>query len=948
MNLSFSLPYRFARPLNVLMTALILSATAVQAQGVAGQNTGTDSAGRKEVRLDANTFQRSSKLPSWVKPIQVPQAQQRSAVVIRLHDTQFMVSPRPVVFVHRVTQINDSSALGQVGQLGVDFDPTYQRLVLHQVRILRGSSVLDQTAAVQVRFLQRELGLEQGVYSGETSATMLVSDLRVGDSLEWSYSVEGINPVFADRFADTAGWLDYSPIERRYLALTHPVRRKIYWKLVGGTPAEQAEVQPRISIQGSTQTLEFERLGMPGHEPEPQLPSTQPNWPYMQFSEFPDWQSVATWAEGLFPPVNPLPDELKGVVAKLARESDPEVQSVKALQWVQNEIRYFSVSMGESSHRPHPPAQVLAQRFGDCKDKSYLLLTILKALGLQARPVLLSARAPNYPASLWPTPLAFDHVVVELNLGGKTYHLDPTRSAQVGALSNMGMVQFNADVLPISAGTTGLSKMMPTNALALNTYDVHESFKVSRMDGPAELRSIKTWTGTNAEQLRLLIRQLTPEQFDKQVMQGYDRRYPGIELADKPQVVDDTASNRVTLTTRYTVPRPLETITDGWLLSYAAPNLYGVFSLPPSFKRKHPALVLAHPYRANYRLDINWPENVSATRDNRSIRVSHPLFELVSDRQFRGNQSRFSVSFESRGDTLQPQDLPAFSQELDKAYEAIGRGVFVDKSDIRSGQDEAVKLGDRLRQRVLAAATRITATIDTGKLSGEALSDILCDRAEALAQSGQYTRALQDAEAAVRLSPALAKAWQCRGGVLLAQGEFTKALADLNKALMLGGDVAVIARYRGIARFHLGQFREAEHEFSRLLASLTNDETPDAVYHTQWWAWSLMRQGKPLPERIQKWARRVATGAWPLPALGLLTGQVTPDQILAALNMRQGDERQMNLAEAWYYIGQHHMQAGRLAQARKAFEQCRAQGVSIYEEDAGARWELEKLAKILP
>ena len=45
------------------------------------------------------------------------------------------------------------------------------------------------------------------------------------------------------------------------------------------------------------------------------------------------------------------------------------------------EIRYYSVSLGESSHRPHTPAEVLRNRYGDCKDKSLLLVTIL-ALGV--------------------------------------------------------------------------------------------------------------------------------------------------------------------------------------------------------------------------------------------------------------------------------------------------------------------------------------------------------------------------------------------------------------------------------------------------------------------------------------------------------------------------------------------------------------------------------------
>lgn len=950
MNQSFQCRRGLVRQLGVWVSGLCLAMAMAQAQaqGAANNPTSGDSSNRKEVQLGAGTFVRSNKLPEWVKAMQAPTTERRNPVVVRLHDTQYMVKPRPVVYVHRVTQVNDSSALAQVGQLSVDFHPDYQRLVLHQVRILRGQSVLDQTATIQVRFLQRELGLEQGVYSGETSATMLVNDLRVGDSLEWRYSVEGSNPVFGERFADDGSWDAYNPVEKRYLSITHPVSRPIYWKLVGGSTEDMVRMRPTVTTRDDMQTLVFERSGFEGYEPEPQLPSFLPYWRYVQFSEFPDWQSVATWAEGLFPDVNPLPDELASVVAQLKREPDPEVRSVKALQWVQDQIRYFSVSMGESSHRPHPPTQVLKQRFGDCKDKSYLLLTILKAVGLQAKPVLLSARAPKFPSALWPTPLAFDHVVVELNLGNKVYHLDPTRSGQEGALATMGAVQFDADVLVVSSQTRKLSKIKPDNALALNTYNVHESFKISRLDGPAELRSVKTWTGTNAELLRQLVRQLTPDQLDKQSMLGYDRRYPGIELVGKPEIKDDTTRNQVTVTAHYSVPRPLETSSDGWLLPYAMPNMYGVFNLPPSFKRQHPAMVVAHPYRANYKLDITWPDNVSVLQDPRSFRVSHALFDLASDRQFRGNQTQFTLSFESRGDTLQPQDLPAFAKEMDKAYEALGRGVFVDKYAVKSKANEQAGLSERLKQRSQTAIDRISTTIDSGKLDGESLSDALCDRAEARSGIRQYEQAMQDANQAVRLSPALARAWQCRGAIQLDTGAFMAALPDLNKALNLGANVATIARYRGIARFQLGQFREAEQEFAKVMAEQPQAESPDAVYHALWWAWSMQRQGKPLPEKLLNWAQRDANGPWPMPALGLLTGRLTPEQLLATVNQRKGDERQMNLAEAWFYIGQHHLQAGRRLQARQAFEQCRAQGITMYQEDTAAGWELAKLSKPTP
>src|SRR5437870_347882 len=78
-----------------------------------------------------------------------------------------------------------------------------------------------------------EAALENGVYSGTVTASILVDDLRVGDTIEYQYSVVGDNPVFGGKFFNGASWDQASPVERRRVLLTHPADRAIGWKLVG-------------------------------------------------------------------------------------------------------------------------------------------------------------------------------------------------------------------------------------------------------------------------------------------------------------------------------------------------------------------------------------------------------------------------------------------------------------------------------------------------------------------------------------------------------------------------------------------------------------------------------------------------------------------------------------------------------------------------------------------
>ena len=116
---------------------------------------------------------RGAPLPAWADVLPIPPAAAtRRAVAVRLEDTHLLVSEKPVVLVNVAQQVNDAGALGQIGQVAMHFIPQYQKLVLHRVAILRGDQVIDHTATAQVRFLQREAGLEQGLYSGVITASL--------------------------------------------------------------------------------------------------------------------------------------------------------------------------------------------------------------------------------------------------------------------------------------------------------------------------------------------------------------------------------------------------------------------------------------------------------------------------------------------------------------------------------------------------------------------------------------------------------------------------------------------------------------------------------------------------------------------------------------------------------------------------------------------------------
>ncbi len=94
---------------------------------------------------------------------------------------------------------------------------------------------------------------------------------------------------------------------------------------------------------------------------------------------------------------------------------------------VGRKIRYVSFSEGYNSHAPHAVADTIANRYGDCKDKSTLLYALLVELGFDAYPVLVATKRSRPDLLRLPSRGYFDHMVVCFELqNGKEQCLDPT------------------------------------------------------------------------------------------------------------------------------------------------------------------------------------------------------------------------------------------------------------------------------------------------------------------------------------------------------------------------------------------------------------------------------------------------------------------------------------------------------------------------------------------
>lgn len=900
----------------------------------------------QEVRVAETAFSKGAPTPNWVLPTNVPTTQLKAPVVLRLADTQIRVDPSRAYYVRRVIQVNDSGSLGQIGQYAIDFVPQYQKLHLHQLRLWRGGQTIDVLNQANIRFMQREAGLEDGVVSGRVTALILIPGVRVGDSLEVAYTEEGSNPVFGDKQAQSAGWDQTEPVELRRVIYSFHKSRPMKWRLQSDQ-THSADLAPLEQEHGGMKRWIFSAHSLPATEPEPFVPQGWIPQRYLQFSEWGHWNTVALWASDLFPPVTVQNPALLQLKRELNRMSQPEQKVLAALQWVQSEVRYFSVSLGESSHRPHHPDHTAHTRYGDCKDKTYLLMTLLREQGIEAQPVLLSLYQKDGIRKLMPSPDAFDHVIVRAKVDGRWFYLDPTRQRQVGRLATLGLGLHGYDALVVDPRTDTLSVI--TNTVGRDTYlsELHEQIQVPELKSAGTLKVHQIWKSGPAESMRAFLAQGSIEQKAKFALNGYERRYPGIELDGAPEFEDEPDANVVTMRAKYRIPKLLIESNGEWALRFFPNNLQGVFNIPENIRRKNPVALFYQPYDARYHLTVLWPDAIRVVRDPLVQRVKSEAFDLEVSAGFRGNKAQHIVEFHTRNGTLQPSALPQFLEDLRQLDKVIDGVVYVDRDAVvasaTKGLDQpsvAPTLQATIQNRLQQRLSKLNKTIESGRLQGDDLAAAYCDKAETLADMEQIAQGSAEAERALALAPDLARAWSCRANLNFSRGQFLQSIADHTKALALGGDPFEVYYRRGVSRYYASKLPEALQDFERAITQAPHDSAKR--YAMLWMTWTARALKRPLPELVTQ-ATPPAGGTWPWPAQAMLMGRVTESQVLEFVEGKTGDDKQLALTEAWFYIGQNQLLAGNTELAVASFEKARQQAVTVYLEHVAAGFELARL-----
>ena len=331
--------------------------------------------------------------------------------------------------------------------------------------------------------------------------------------------------------------------------------------------------------------------------------------------------------------------------------------------------RYVGLEFGIHGFQPYKITQVLARKFGDCKDKATLLVALLREAGIEAELVLLRTRRGGRiepaPASL----AIFDHAIVYVPK--LDVYLDGTAEfSGTGELPSQDQGVTVLRVGPRGATLTETPVLPSTQNRAMRRWSA-----ALQPSGEARVSETLVITGQAAPEWREHYQ--TPGERLDRYAKVWSGRYPGAALlsVDMPGIED--RNQPVTVEAVASVPRLGQALSRGADGEPTEIDL-AVTVRDADFSRTYARLserkedlIIAYPWQHDEELVFHLPPHweVASTPASRTTTSPFGTFRLEISSEHAGEVRVHSLLDVTRH-RIQPADYPrfrAFLSDIDAA-----------------------------------------------------------------------------------------------------------------------------------------------------------------------------------------------------------------------------------------------------------------------------------------
>jgi hypothetical protein len=211
------------------------------------------------------------------------------------------------------------------------------------------------------------------------------NSLKQGDIISYSY-LKLINKPLIDQGFSLKKYLQFfEPIKKMKMTVKVPADRQVHYKVV------DLEAVPTFSIGEGEVIYNWELQNLPPLTEEPALPPPDNFVPHILISSFNSWYEFCDWYNNLYISFEKDNSGIKELTSRLTSNQVGLLQRIKTLyNYVAFEVNYIALDPWIDGFIPRQFSEITTKMMGSSVDKSWLLISLLKEIGVKAEPVLIN------------------------------------------------------------------------------------------------------------------------------------------------------------------------------------------------------------------------------------------------------------------------------------------------------------------------------------------------------------------------------------------------------------------------------------------------------------------------------------------------------------------------------------------------------------------------------
>lgn len=352
---------------------------------------------------------------------------------------------------HNIIKIMNDRGKG-VANIQLPYNSSYQTIEITKARTILPDGTVFDVAPEDVQEITPYAGFN--LYTDIKVKAFAMPAVAPECIIDYEWKIVSEDPPFSKQF--WMGWMmqETSPILVSELVVTIPDEMDFQ------VSKHRTEAEPAVTEEDGLKTYTWESTALEEVVPEPFMPPLREVIPWFQISSVESWDDIAAWFWDLAKDQMEPNDAIKETVASIIEGAESVEEKAKRLYyWIEDNVRYVGLELGLSAYKPHAGSEVFKNKYGDCKDQSALLVTMLSEAGIPAELTLIKAGSVVPIDKDLPFPGQFNHCIVHTAIGGEDVWLDPT--AETCSWGNIPPVIAGRDAFVIKDGKGAFVKTPP-------------------------------------------------------------------------------------------------------------------------------------------------------------------------------------------------------------------------------------------------------------------------------------------------------------------------------------------------------------------------------------------------------------------------------------------------------------------------------------------------------